>query len=74
MQCFLPVIFGLTAPEIRYILEDSKAVAVITNEELYPKIKEASKGLKTIEHIIITDKKTVPGTLSFDSLLAEKFH
>jgi len=67
---FLPVIFGLTAPEIRYILEDSKAVAVITNEELYPKIKEASKGLKTIEHIIITDKKTVPGTLSFDSLLA----
>jgi len=27
---FLPVIFGLSAVEIRYILEDSKAVAIVT--------------------------------------------
>lgn len=68
---FLPVIFGLTAPEIRYILEDSKAVAIITNEELYPKIREASKGLETIHHVIITGRAPVPGTLSFESLLSE---
>ncbi|MBN1383080.1 MAG: AMP-binding protein [Deltaproteobacteria bacterium] len=67
---FLPVIFGLTAPEIRYILEDSQAVAIITNEELYPKIKEASKGLETVRHMIIIDNQNIPGTTAFESLIA----
>ena len=48
---FLPVIFGLSALEIRYILQDSKAVAIVTNEELYPKIREASEGLETVTKI-----------------------
>ena len=68
---FLPVIFGLTASEIRYILEDSKAVAIITNEELYPKIQEASKGLETIHHVIVTGRAAVPGTLSFETFLSK---
>ncbi len=41
---FLAVIFGLTASEIRYILEDSGAVAVVTNAELHAKIAAASDG------------------------------
>lgn len=68
---FLPVVFGLAAPEIRYILEDSKAVAVITNLELYPKISEAAKGLETVRHMIITDDANLPaGALSFSSMVA----
>ncbi len=68
---FLPVVFGLSAPEIRYILEDSRAVAVITNMELYPKIAEAAKGLKTIKHVIITGGETLPsGTVSFEDMLS----
>lgn len=68
---FLPVVFGLSAPEIRYILEDSRAIAVITNMELYPKIAEAANGLSTIKHIIITGGETLPsGTVSFDTMLS----
>ena len=68
---FLPVVFGLAVPEIRYILEDSGAAAVITNLELYPKITEATKGLATVKQIIITDDETLPeGTVSFTSLIS----
>lgn len=68
---FLPVVFGLAAPEIRYILEDSRASAIITNAELYPKIAEAAKGLKTIKQVIITDDEALPaGAISFTSLIS----
>jgi long-chain acyl-CoA synthetase len=69
---FLPVIFGLSALEIRYILEDSKAVAIVTNEELYPKIREASEGLETVTKILVTDDAPpTEGTVSFENLLSE---
>jgi len=69
---FLPVVFGLAAPEIRYILEDSRAVAIITNTELYPKVAEAARGLETQPRMIITGSESLPeGALSFESLLAE---
>jgi long-chain acyl-CoA synthetase len=68
---FLPVIFGLSAPEIRYILEDSQAVVVITNMELYPKIAEAAKGLKTVKHVIISGSEALPaGAVSLESLIS----
>ena len=68
---FLPVVFGLAAPEIRYILEDSQAVALITNLELYPKIVEATKGLASIKQMIITDDENLPaGAVSFSSLIS----
>lgn len=67
---FLPVIFGLTASEIRYILEDSGAVAVVTNAELHAKIAAASDGLAGIRHIIVEgDAPLRPGTISFASLI-----
>jgi long-chain acyl-CoA synthetase len=52
---FLPVIFALTAPEIRYILEDSRANTVITEESLVPKIEEACQGLRGIRNLIVTN-------------------
>ena len=68
---FLPVVFGLAAPEIRYILEDSRAVAFITNTELYPKVAEAARGLTTVKHVIITGKEALPaGALSWESLIS----
>jgi long-chain acyl-CoA synthetase len=69
---FLPVIFGLSTVEIRYILEDSKAAAIITNEELYPKIREASEGLLTVRQIVVTGEgPSIAGTTSFETLLSE---
>ncbi len=39
-----PVVFLVTPPELRHILADSGAVAVITTEELVPKISAAQDG------------------------------
>ena len=66
---FLPVVFGLAAQEIHYILKDSKAVAIITNMELYAKVFEAAKGLANIKHTIITGNDVLPAAaISFESL------
>jgi len=37
-----PVVFLVTAAELRHILADSAAVAVVTTPELLPKVKEAT--------------------------------
>ena len=39
-----PVIFLLSAPELKHVLEDSGAVLVVTTPELVPKLKEALDG------------------------------
>jgi len=66
---FLPVIFALAAPEIRYILEDSQAHTIITDENLYPKIVEASGGLKNIKNILVKTDGPVPSSaFSFDEM------
>lgn len=70
---FLPIIFGLTAADIRYILQDSGAVAVVTNAELHTKIAAASEGLKNIRHIIVEGEVPLcPGTISFASFTDRK--
>jgi long-chain acyl-CoA synthetase len=57
--------------EIRYILEDSGANAIITNPELYPKVAEASHGMNKIKHIIVTnEEKPQNDTVSFEALVA----
>jgi long-chain acyl-CoA synthetase len=66
---FLPIIFMLTPPEIRYILEDSNAGVIVTEAELWPKMKEAIKGLNTVKKVIVigdTDEKSVG---SYDELI-----
>ncbi|HET6212072.1 MAG TPA: AMP-binding protein, partial [Micromonosporaceae bacterium] len=40
-----PVIFLVTAPELRHVIVDSGAVAVVTTVELLPKVREAISGL-----------------------------
>jgi long-chain acyl-CoA synthetase len=40
-----PVVFLVTAPELRYIIDDSGAVAVITTAELAPKVAAAQTGI-----------------------------
>jgi len=68
---FLPIIFALTPDEIRYILEDSRAAAVITDKEHYPKVEEAAKGLKSIQKRIVKSHEASDlETISFDDLIA----
>ncbi len=50
---YLPIIFMLTAPEIRYILEDSACKVVITEAKLLPKVREAAQGLASVKQIVL---------------------
>ena len=47
----LPILFVLSAAECRYILEDSGAVALITDAILRDKMLEAAEGLPHLRHI-----------------------
>jgi long-chain acyl-CoA synthetase len=66
---YLPIIYMLTAAEIRYILEDSACKVVITEDVLLPKVREAAEGLKTIERIILIGKETAPDIVPYSGLI-----
>jgi long-chain acyl-CoA synthetase len=66
---YLPIIYMLTAAEIRYILEDSACKVVVTEDVLLPKVREAASGLKTIEKIILVGKETAPDILPYSNLI-----
>jgi long-chain acyl-CoA synthetase len=68
---FLPINYGLAPHEIRYILENSKAVAIITDETLYPKVDEAAEGLKNIKNRIVKGDSSTPGTTSLGDMISQ---
>jgi long-chain acyl-CoA synthetase len=67
----IPVLFLLEAHELRYILEDSGAKAVITSTDVYEKVASATSGLGRSLRVIVTGQSTAvpPGCLSFDALI-----
>jgi len=67
----LPILFVLSADECRFILEDSGAVAVVTDIILLAKILEATEGLADLRHIIVVGGEDGERTLSYERLLAE---
>jgi long-chain acyl-CoA synthetase len=67
----LPILFVLSADECRFILEDSGAVAVVTDVILLGKILEATEGLEELRHIIVVGGEDTGRTLSYERLLAE---
>jgi long-chain acyl-CoA synthetase len=66
---YLPIIYMLTAAEIRYILEDSACKVVVTEDVLLPKVREAAAGLKSIEKIILVGKETAPDIVPYSGLV-----
>ncbi|MFW5924702.1 MAG: class I adenylate-forming enzyme family protein [Myxococcota bacterium] len=69
----VPVLFLLESHELRYILEDSRAKAIITSPEMVSKVKEAAAGLPTVERIFVTGEAgQVPdGMESFERVVAD---
>ncbi len=67
---FLPIIFALTAPEIRYIIENSETGYVITEKRLLPKIKEATAKLSGLKIIVIGNDEQ-NGYIDYADLLKE---
>jgi long-chain acyl-CoA synthetase len=66
----VPVLHVLDARELAYILQNSKARAVVTSADVYPKVKEAMAGLDGIAVIVSGEGSPPPGCLSFDAAVA----
>jgi long-chain acyl-CoA synthetase len=62
-----PAIFLLPPPELRHILVDSAAVAVVTTPEFLGNVRAAAEGVDTLEHIICLGAGG-EGVVSFDEL------
>lgn len=61
----VPVLYLLHAHEIKYIIQNSKAKAVITNSDTLPKINEAIRSLSEKPRIFVSDD---PDYLQVDNL------
>ncbi len=50
-----PATFLLPPEDLRHVIEDSEACAVITTSEFLDKVREAVAGLEAVRHVICTD-------------------
>ncbi|MBU2645265.1 AMP-binding protein [bacterium] len=71
----IPVMFLLSAPELRYVFQDSGAEGIITDKMCLGKVREAAAGLDHIKWIMILDGEPDPNTpvreVSLEPLLQE---
>jgi len=68
---YLPVIYMLTAAEIRYILQDSGCKVILTEASLLPKVLEAAKELPSVERIVLIGEGEGDNIVPYESLLTE---
>lgn len=68
---YLPIIFMLTAPEIRYILEDSACKVVVTEANLLSKVREAARGLSSVKQIVLIGEGEGEDIKHYNDLLKE---
>ena len=61
----------LTPRDLAYILQDSRAVAIVVSAPLLPKVLEARKDLPHLRHVLVTGGDAPAGVLSFEQLLAQ---
>src|SRR5947209_1890824 len=50
-----PAMFLLPAPDLRHVVADAQARAVITTPEFLPKVQEATEGLEHVRFVICTE-------------------
>jgi long-chain acyl-CoA synthetase len=50
-----PAMFLLPAPDLRHVIADAEARAVVTTPEFVPKVLEATEGLEHVRHVICTE-------------------
>ena len=56
--------------DLRYILEDTRAVAIIVSAPLLPKVLEVRKDLPRLKHILVTGSAAPDGVLSLDDAVS----
>lgn len=68
---FLPVIFALTALEIRHLIEHSESKYLITEKRLLPKIREALADLTAQPKLIVIGATPEDDCINYADLLTE---
>jgi len=69
----VPINFLVGDAETAYIYRDTGAKTIISSMEFLPKIDACRKEAPAIKNIILIDKKTPPGTLSYYELLGTHY-
>jgi len=59
----------LTPRDLRYILEDTRAVAIVVSAPLLPKVLEIRADLPRLKHVLVAAGPAQDGVLSFDDAL-----
>jgi long-chain acyl-CoA synthetase len=67
-----PVVFLLSEAELRHVLVDSGAVAVVTSPELLARVTAAAAAAPDVRHVIVAGD--VPGTVRYEDLLTAEPH
>jgi len=60
----------LGAHDLRYIIEDSRAVAIVVSAPLLPKVLEIRGDLPHLRHVLVAGGSAADGVTSFDEALA----
>src|SRR5437667_3337602 len=60
----------LVPHDLRYVLADSRAVAIVVSAPLLPEVLEIRKDLPRLRHVIVSGGDAPPETLSLEGLLA----
>ncbi len=60
----------LSPRDLRYILDDSRAVAVVVSAPLLPKVLEARTGLERLRHVIVTGAPSSGAAISLEEAMA----
>jgi long-chain acyl-CoA synthetase len=55
-----------------YIYRDSGAKAILTSSDFVNRVIEAQKQAPNLQHIILTDRDDVPGTICYDDIMSTK--
>jgi long-chain acyl-CoA synthetase len=64
-----PATFLLSAPDLRHVIDDSEASAVITTPDQIEKVREAAEGLGHVRHLIASEASPGDnGVLGLDTL------
>jgi len=61
----------LTPRDLAYILQDSRATAIVVSAPLLPKVLEARKDLRHLRHVLVTGGDAPAGVLSLEQLLEQ---
>ena len=60
----------LRPDQAAYIYRDSGAKAIITSSDFVGRVLEAQKQTPNLEHVILTDRADVPGTISYCDIMS----